>query len=257
MEKNVCILGNDKRMDYIAEYIYNVGYEISRDIEAVNSESIIILPPPVNEKVTIKLIPYLNEGQTVYGGMLSNRMVHECGLRNIKAFDYLKVDSLTEKNAELTAKGIVKEALANSAVIENSSCLLIGYGFCGKAIARELAEYNASVDIMVRRESLKNEIMEAGFGYVPLNGYDKVCMEKYSYVFNTVPALILDDRLLSRLSHNVMIFDIASAPGGCDFEYCRENNIFAILSLGIPGKEYPMEAGRIIADVILNDLNQG
>jgi len=54
-----------------------------------------------------------------------------------------------------------------------------------------------------------------------------------------------------------MIFDIASAPGGCDFEYCRENNIFAILSLGIPGKEYPMEAGRIIADVILSDLNQG
>ena len=246
MEKNVCILGNDKRMDYIAEYIYNVGYEISRDIEAVNSGSIIVLPPPVNEKVTIDLIPYLSEGQTLYGGILSNRMVHECGLRNIKAFDYLKVDSLTEKNAELTARGIIKEALANSAVIENSNCLLTGYGFCGKAIARELAEYNASVDIMVRR-----------YGYIPMNGYDKVCMEKYSYVFNTVPALVLDDRLLSRLSHNVMIFDIASAPGGCDFEYCRENNMFAILSLGIPGKEYPMEAGRIIADVILHDLNQG
>lgn len=256
IERNICILGDDKRMDYVAEYLYNAGYEVSRDIEAVNSYSVIVLSPPVNEKKAVELIPYLMEGQTVYGGMLSNRMIHECELRRIKSFDYLKIDSLTEKNAQLTAKGIIKQAISNSAVIEKSKCLVMGYGFCGKAIANELVSCNASVDVMVRKESLKTEIINAGYGYVNLYSYDSSSMEKYSYVFNTIPALVLDEELLSELAHNVMIFDIASSPGGCDFAYCKENNIFALLSLGIPGKEYPMEAGRIIADVILNDLNQ-
>ena len=54
--------------------------------------------------------------------------------------------------------------------------------------------------------------------------------------------------------YNVMIFDIASSPGGVDFEYCKNNNIFTRHSLGIPGKLYPKEAGTIIAKAIVNKI---
>jgi dipicolinate synthase subunit A len=88
-----------------------------------------------------------------------------------------------------------------------------------------------------------------------MSDLSEVSMEKYSYIFNTVPALILTENLLDGFSDNVMIFDIASAPGGTDFAYCRQRGIYAVNSLGIPGKEYPREAGEIIARAILQDLN--
>ncbi|MCM1273565.1 MAG: hypothetical protein NC225_08530 [Clostridium sp.] len=257
IENNACVIGDDKRMDFVAQSLYDVGYEVTRHIEASNADSIIVLPPPVDEAVTKQMIPYLMHGQKLYGGMLSNRIIHECELREIKAVDYLKIDWLTAQNAVLTAKGIIRQAIAKSAVPEGSDCLVIGYGYCGKAIAKELTDINASVDVMVRRRSLYDEITDAGYGFVDLNDYDKASMDKYSYLFNTVPAMVVDSELISRLSHNVMIFDIASAPGGTDFEYCNERGIFAMLSLGIPGREYPKEAGQIIAQTVLNDLSQG
>lgn len=253
--RNVCIIGNDGRMDYVAQSFYGMGYDVYRDLEHVCSESIIILPPSVGEQVTGMLISHLIPGQMVYGGMVSNRLQHECELKNVKVFDYLKWDYVTEANAILTAKGIIREASALKAVFEESDCLVTGYGFCGKALVDVLLADGARVDVMVRKKELAGIIEDNGCGYVDMNNPGKGKFEKYSYVFNTVPAMVLTDDVLKGFSGNVMIFDIASGSGGTDFEYCREHNLFTLHSLGIPGKEYPKEAGEIISTAILSNLS--
>lgn len=252
---NVCVIGNDGRMDYAAQTFYDMGYDVYRDFKHINSKSVIVLPPPVGEQMTKTLMPHLKTGQTVYAGMISNRLTHECELKDIPVYDYLKWDHVTAANAELTAKGIIRESSCMKAVIEESDCLVTGYGFCGKALARALYGSGARVDVMVRRKELCSEIEGLGYGFIDINNSKKNNLEKYSYIFNTVPALILNAGLLIRFSNNVLIFDIASAPGGVDFAYCSENGIFAIQSLGIPGREYPKEAGDIIAKAIINSWN--
>lgn len=254
---NICVFGEDGRMDYVAQIFYDRGYDVYRDLKNLNSRSVLILPPPCGEREMVQVLPYLVDGQRVYGGMVSNRFIHECALMGVCISDYLKWDQVTADNAVLTAKGIIKEAMAYGAVLQESNCLVTGYGFCGKALSGALAEHGAHVDVMVRNKSLAPVLIDEGFGYVDMAEPVWKSLEKYSYVFNTVPALVLTADVLQAFSDNVMIFDIASLPGGTDFAYCRENHIFAVNSLGIPGKEYPKEAGEIIAYAIIADMNAG
>ena len=253
---NICVIGDDKRMDYAAEELYTLGFDVYREEKYINNKSMIVLSPPANEAMTRRIIPYLEYGQILYSGAMSNRLKHQCELMQIEYVDYLKIDELTTINARLTAKGIIKAAVKNNAILEKSNCLVTGFGFCGKAIAELLTNetIDANVDVMVRRKELRPVIEEAGFGFVDMND-TSTNFEKYSYIFNTVPAPVIDETLINKLSKNVMIFDIASGEGGVDFKYCEDKDIFAIQCLGIPGREYPKEAGNAIADTIINDIN--
>ncbi len=254
---NICVIGEDKRMDYVAEKLYTLGFDVYRETKNINNKSMIVLAPPANEKMTRQILPYLEYGQILYAGAMSNRLIHQCELMQIEYVDYLKIEETTTKNAYLTAKGIIKHALSNNAVLKESCSLVAGYGYCGKAIVEYLLDKNidANVDVMVRRRDLKSTLYEKGIGYVDLNSTDEYDFFKYSYVFNTIPAPIFDEALIKRFSNNVMFFDIASGDGGIDYSYCQENDIYARQFLGIPGKEYPMEAGTVIAEAIINDIN--
>lgn len=254
---NICVIGEDKRMDYVASTLYTLGFDVYREEKYINNKSMIVLAPPANEKMTRRILPYLEYGQLLYAGAMSNRLMHQCELMQIEYTDYLKIDELNKKNAYLTAKGIIKYAIKKGAVLNKSNTLVAGYGICGKEIAKLLIDdkIGAYTDVMVRRKELKTEIEDAGFGFVDLNNKDNINFEKYSYVFNTIPALLFDNIFINRFSKNVMFFDIASGEGGIEYLYCKENGIFADLVPGIPGKEYPLEAGKAIAETIINDFN--
>lgn len=249
---NVCILGTDKRMDYVAQKFYDMGYDVSRDMTDYDEKSIVILPPPVKSEMIKEVIPQLKQGTYVYGGAISKEFTDACLEKGIKVFDYLKWDRVTEANAKLTAKGILKEAEALKSIEPEDKCLVTGFGFCGKAIARELKQ-KADVTVMVRRKEVSEEIVSCGYSYINMAEKNDFAGE-YKYIFNTVPSLVLDRDFLDKVSSDALIFDIASSPGGTDFMFCREKGIYAILSLGIPGRLYPKEAGEIIADGILNHI---
>ncbi len=241
------VIGDDKRMEYVASTLYSLGCEISKDI----NNQVIILPPPVNLEQVSKLSPYFNNIKVIYGGSIS-KAFKDMIPDEINVVDYLSNDLVAHKNAILTAKGIIKYAHTILNSLDNLNALVIGYGFCGKAISNELKQYNINISVAVRNNKLKNEIENNGFDYVDIKALHQSKNTEYQIIFNTVPALILDRNVLDTLIPSVKIFDIASKPGGVDFLYCREKGIFAQLKLGIPGKDYPMEAGEIIADYCFN-----
>lgn len=251
---NICIFGNDKRMEYVEAWLYTCGYECNREYKSIDEKTLVILPPPVNQNTIKELEPYLKHGIVFVGGAISEDVKILLKKRKIEYYDYLKWEMVVSENAYLTAKGILKEAQEKSAIIEHSNCLVTGYGYCGKAIAKAIKHSGGNADIMVRNHKLKDIIIENGYGYIDLNNFDKCQMGKYSYIFNTVPAKVIDKNLIAELSSNVMIFDIASAPGGVDFDYCKENDIFSFHSLGIPGRLYPEDAGTIIAKALINKI---
>ncbi|MFZ3372982.1 MAG: dipicolinic acid synthetase subunit A, partial [Desulfitobacteriaceae bacterium] len=68
-------------------------------------------------------------------------------------------------------------------------------------------------------------------------------------IFNTVPHLILDRVILERVARDAVIIDLASIPGGTDFEYAQMLGIKASLAPGLPGIVAPKTAGKILAQV--------
>ncbi len=69
-------------------------------------------------------------------------------------------------------------------------------------------------------------------------------------IYNTIPAMVLPEKLLVRTDPGVLIVDIASAPGGVDFSAAARLGRKALLSLGLPGKVAPETAGDILASAL-------
>lgn len=236
---NICLIGEDGRIESLAQLLYEEGYDIIRELGEANDNDLLILPPNLFEipdaDITFKRI---------YCGNVKNLIEGKC-------FNYAKVPFFTEQNAILTARGIIE--IANKKSVSFESILVIGYGYCGKAIASKLQQMGYKVDVMVRRRELKKHIKSNGYGYVDMNDNTKK-LDAYSCIFNTVPALIINQAFIDNLNSNVKIFDIASYPGGVDFKYCKEKVIDADIYLGIPGKYYSDDAARVIYETIASDL---
>ena len=90
------------------------------------------------------------------------------------------------------------------------------------------------------------------FKYIDLKQLGTASNNFYDCVFNTIPARVITSQLIDNFNNSISIFDIASKPGGVDFDYCKQKDIFATLSLGIPGRCYPKEAGILIGNACYN-----
>ena len=95
--------------------------------------------------------------------------------------------------------------------------------------------------------------------YIEAYGYQKIDLKelneflpKFKYIFNTIPNLILDKQRLDCINKDAIIIDLASSPGGVDFEYAKKKEIKAILALGLPGKVAPLTAAKYIKKVLKN-----
>ena len=71
-------------------------------------------------------------------------------------------------------------------------------------------------------------------------------------VFNTIPAPVLTRPLLEQLQPECLIIDLASRPGGVDFEAAGQLGLKTIWALSLPGKVAPITAGGIIRDTVLH-----
>ena len=67
-------------------------------------------------------------------------------------------------------------------------------------------------------------------------GYDTCLLKELGavigesdFIFNTIPSLVLDAALANQVQENAAVIDIASAPGGVDFQALERRNIRARL----------------------------
>jgi dipicolinate synthase subunit A len=142
------------------------------------------------------------------------------------------------------------EAIKSSDInLHKSNCLILGYGRCGKVLADKLKGLGAYTTIAARNVDALACAHAAGLSTVRLCDI-KSFLPSFSYIFNTIPALIMDQECLKLVSKDVVIIDIASAPGGVDYVYALNNGISAKLCLGLPGKVAP----RASADILVTEI---
>ncbi|MBR3920358.1 MAG: dipicolinate synthase [Oscillospiraceae bacterium] len=78
----------------------------------------------------------------------------------------------------------------------------------------------------------------------------------FRIIFNTVPTEIFTKEKLSLLNPSALIIDLASKPGGVDFESAALMGIKTIWALSLPGEVAPVTSGEIIAKTIRNILTE-
>lgn len=69
-------------------------------------------------------------------------------------------------------------------------------------------------------------------------------------VINTAPALVLTASRLTELPAGALVLDLASKPGGTDFDAARSFGIKAPTAPGLPGKWSPDTAAKAVRDAI-------
>lgn len=132
---------------------------------------------------------------------------------------------------------------------------MLGYGRIGKILARML--YGIGAGVWVEARKYADLAMIEGHGYEPLPiDLLKNNIDKFDVIFNTIPSLILDEAMLRSVRNDALIIDLASKPGGVDFNAARLMGIRVIWALSLPGKISPVTSGIIIKDTIMNIINE-
>lgn len=280
MKRTIAVLGGDMRQVWLARLLLEDGQNVvSWGLEqgggpnpapldqALNAQ-LLLLPLPVcregafnlpltdTELSGEQLWPRLRRGQLLLGGMtgeLSGRLMAEFGLTLL---DYYDREETQIANAIPTAEGALQLAMeATDRTIHGSRCLVIGYGRIGKLLAERLAALGAQTAVSARRYS--------DLAWIEANGCralrtDALAGElgEFDVIFNTVPALVLNDSRLRETKEDCVILDLASAPGGVDLSAAGCLGRRALCAPGLPGKTAPRSAAMAIRNSMYHILEE-
>ena len=279
MKNKILVAGGDLRQVFLAlslsreydTYIYGIEddtyTEKLRKDDGETFYDAVILPIPVTnngetlftpfseKKITLSEISEkVRKGGIVFGGRfgISEKIFSEKGIETI---DYLLREELSVMNAVATAEGALGIAMEESPeTIFGNKILITGFGRIAKTLAKILVSMGADVTVCARK---KSDIAWAEiFG---CKGRDfSLLNEKsdFKIIFNTVPTEIFTKEKLSLLNPSALIIDLASKPGGVDFESASMMGIKTIWALSLPGKVAPVTSGEIIARTIKNILTE-
>lgn len=285
MFETIAVIGGDLRQLTLAKLLRKEGYHVflygfDKDITvddpipesdsayALNAD-IVILPVPVTFDGSVINSPYakvpmpieefldgVNPSALVLGGQIQPSLQKAFEEHGIAYRDYLKREELSVKNAIPTAEGAIEIAMAETLItIHGSKCLVLGYGRIGKILSRMLCGLGAQTFVEARKYA--DLAMIEGHGYEPL-ALDELerRIGEFDIIFNTVPSMILDGALLKCVKKDALIIDLASKPGGVDFDAAKEVGVKVIWALSLPGKVAPVTAGAIIKETIINIINE-
>lgn len=286
MAKKFIVIGGDLRQVYLASKLseffdtkllgFTKNLTDNTDIEIldVNSQNVspadfAVLPIPattdgvtiscpfVSKNIMLDTLPTLvKNGGIIFGGKLDENFKNFCKQNGFLAVDYLNREELSVANAVPTAEGALQTAMEElPTTIFGAKVLIIGFGRIGKVLTKNFCDLGAQVTVSTgsyeKIEWIK--ILGAKPKQTSKLGDD---LGQYDLIINTAPSVVLDSGRLSKVSDNALIIDLASKPGGVDFECAKMLGKKTIWALSLPGKVAPKTSGEIIAKTILNILEE-
>ena len=164
----------------------------------------------------------------------------------IKLVETINLDELAILNSIPSAEGAIQMAMeATKITIHGSQSFVLGLGRCGWTLSRMLRGIGAHVTGVARKPSDLARAAEMGLHTVHFMDLEDE-IGRAEVIFNTVPHQILDRMMLEKVARDAVIVDLASIPGGTDFEYAQMLGIKALLAPGLPGIVAPKTAGQLI-----------
>lgn len=164
------------------------------------------------------------------------------------------------KNACLTAEAALYSAMRDSErAVGDSLCLVLGYGRIARRLACLLYALGAQVAVAVRREEARRQAEAERMKAFRMDALPAL-LPRAHFIFSTPPAQILNESLLRLISPDAFLMDLASPPFGFDLDLARSLGLRASRESGLPGRCYPLSAGRVLLDSVceaLSDYSKG
>lgn len=277
MGLKIAVIGGDKRMLFAAKELLNdshkvciAGFDsllslcdirITDIVTAVSWADMIILPvmpvkggylnaPYTSDKVRIGELLRLTGEKPVFSGSAQLLLPY----KHHTLYDYSAREDFTYRNAELTAEGALSLILSDyEGSVCGSNILVTGYGRIGKLLSDMLYHIGAAVNVAARKDADRALIALKGMRAADFPDID---YGAYDIIFNTVPAPVIGAKAIDSMREDVFIVDLASLPGGVDFNRAGERGLSCIHALSLPGSTAPLAAGRIIKDTIMTILSE-
>ena len=275
--KTIGVIGGDLRQLSLAEEFKNDGNKVytygltglgSEDNNQAFHADIIILPLPVanSDKLNMpfsdnvisiaETVNRIDINSIVFGGKFPESITHILKTNGTTYYDYLNRPEFPVYNAVPTAEGAIEIAISETPyTISGSKVLVTGYGNISKVLSEMLNALGADTALAIRNPQQVAEAECHGFKvYHP----DDIIKHagKYDIIFNTVPAMLFSASVLRQIPGDTLIIDLASKPGGVDFESAKLMSKRVIWALSLPGKYSPVTAGIIIKKTISNILHE-
>ena len=276
------IVGGDERLTRMANLLtyknFNVlGYDLHEKIlnkkikqtnsikfALKNSKNIIcsipftkdnILLSSNDRKIYIKdFMSYISQKNRLFGGKIPSNILKFCEDKKIFVYDYLKNKQFVVENSISTAEAaIAKAILQNSVNMHSSSCLVLGFGNCGKIICSKLKNFCSEVFVCVDDSMQKTWANAYGYYVFGLDSL-RFNIEKFNYVFNTIPKKIFYGEILKNINENASILDITGV--GANFLECEEKLINFKYIAGLPGRFKSISSSKILTDVTLKIIKK-
>lgn len=246
--------------------LFNKKFETLKDLESAIFESKIVIGPipcsKDNELLNTKfnyeeiqleeIFKLLTKDQIFIAGKITKEIATLAKTYNINTIDFLEREELAVLNAIPTAEGAIQIAMEEmTTTIHGSKIMILGFGRIGKILANMLKGLGANVYVEARNYADLAWIKSYSYESVHLN---KILdyIENMDIIFNTIPSLVITEEILLKLRKGSIIIDLASMPGGVDFQKSKVLGIKTIHALGLPGKIAPKTAALIMKDTIYN-----
>jgi dipicolinate synthase subunit A len=286
MNKKFTIVGGDLRNIKLANLIsddgnkvniygfknagFDLGIKESDDLVlAIDESDVVIGPLPCsndNENLNAPFHPekmpmnevfkIMNKNQLFIAGRISEKIAHLSEVYNVYSIDILEREEMAVLNVIPTAEGAIQIAMEEMPVtLHDCNALVLGYGRIGKILTKMLHGIGANVYAEARKHS--DIAWIRGYGYKPVYINELASyLPNMNVIFNTIPHVILNNNLLEKIGKDCLVIDLASKPGGVDFEKAKILGLKVIWALSLPGKVAPVTAARFIKETVYNIVDE-
>ena len=212
---------------------------LSKDGKFVNS-------PYSDEKIYVGDIFKLAKNKKIITGNITEEINKYIDIsNNNEIVDILKYEDLTILNAIPTAEGAIQIAMEKSNItLHNSNCLVMGFGRIGKILSKMLSGIGAKVSCEARKQTDIAYIKSYGYNAIDLKNLNEN-LNQFDFIFNTIPFVILDECNLKNIKKECVLIDLASKPGGIDFEKAKEIGLKTEWALALPRKSSTKNCGKL------------
>jgi dipicolinate synthase subunit A len=218
------------------------GTNLEGHVETIFSNEKVVLTEEMLLKTSSKCM--------IYSGISNSYLTGITKKANRKLIQLFERDDVAIYNSIPTVEGTIMMAIQHTDfTIHGSKIAVLGLGRVGMSVARTFHSLGAKVKVGARKSEHLARITEMALEPFHLNNLEAE-VKDVDIVINTVPYLIVNATVISKMPPHTLIIDLASKPGGTDFRYAEKRGIKALLAPGLPGIVAPRTAGQILANVL-------
>lgn len=266
MLPSISVLPGDERMEYLCAELEKKGAHCCSSWNEIADSGMIICGIPFTKdqkfmNTSLKpalmvdsFLGLLTPSHILVGGGLPETVTRWCTDHSVKYYDVLTAAGLAEKNAKLTAEGLLVHLFTQTRFSAGDfRTLIIGYGRCGREIASILRNFTEEIYIYDTDPAALKAARSEHFKILPDKSAfrDHPGLKQLNTLINTVPGQPLGDELWRCFPEHCIVFQVASGPLVLPFPLSEH----LVNCPGIPGKYAPKTAGHLIANEICHHFH--